>query len=359
MHKIEEQTTVTVDVLGTPVEVAGPSGMVGRVAQQWSRCRTTAEPTHHVELLTWLEPDIREYTLVSGLNLLGIQMTAGQRVNLHAAGLSGPDGRVAALVAASGTGKTTAARVLGTRLGYVTDECVSVDPASLAVLPYPKPLSVVVAPPDSAVEAAQERKRQVGPDELGLAEPEPSLRLGAVILLDRTETSGTPTLTSVDLVDALEVLAPQTSSAAVLPHPLHTLAGLVARTGGVHRLTYAEIADATELITTHLASVAPQAERHVHVPGAPGGALEWPGHGLLVAAAHHDAVVAGDTALVMTGGGRLVRASGAAATVWTCVQRGESASGARLTGPAIATAIDQLRAAGLLADLTSQGPPAS
>ena len=48
-------------------------------------------------------------------------------------------------MAASGTGKTTAARTLGRHLGYLTDETVSVGP-DLDVLPYQKPLSVVVDP---------------------------------------------------------------------------------------------------------------------------------------------------------------------------------------------------------------------
>ena len=54
---------------------------------------------------------------------------AGERINLHAGGVADERRRVLALVGPSGTGKTTATLALARRLGYVSDETVSIDPA--------------------------------------------------------------------------------------------------------------------------------------------------------------------------------------------------------------------------------------
>ena len=59
-------------------------------------------------------------------------------MSLHAAGLADRDGRALALVAASGTGKTTAARTLGGTLGYLSDETVS-SAADSTSFPTPSP----------------------------------------------------------------------------------------------------------------------------------------------------------------------------------------------------------------------------
>ena len=73
-----------------------------------------------------------------------------------------------ALVGPSGTGKTTATRLLATRLGYVSDETVSIDPDG-TVAPHPKPLSVVARPT-----AGRGDKQQLSPDDLGLAARPPT-----------------------------------------------------------------------------------------------------------------------------------------------------------------------------------------
>ncbi|WP_408897273.1 hypothetical protein ACJ5H2_20430 [Nocardioides sp. R1-1] len=341
--------TVTLDVLGATVRVVGPSPMVGRVAAQWARCRTSRPADRTVELLTWVDADEREYTLASGLNLLGIQLTAGSRVNLHAAGLSDDRGRVVALAAASGTGKTTAARVLGRTLGYVTDECVSVAPDSLDVRPYAKPLSLL--PPTGTAVAAAGHKRQVGPDELGLRRAPGRLRLGAVVLLDRvprTDAPTAPALGPVPLLDALEELVPQTSSAALWPDPLRTLAELLVRTGGARRLTYDEVGGAADLVRQCLDGHHARHLAFEHVPGrATGESLECPGVGRVVVGGHHDAVAVGDDVLVMVGAA-LVRATGLAAGLWLRLGAGQTADLTRVPAAALRESIAQLEHAGLL-----------
>ena len=79
------------------------------------------------------------------------------------------DGGTVALVAASGTGKTTAGRVLGRRLGYVSDETIAVE-HDLTVRAYPKPLSIVVNPATPRV------KHERSPDDLGLLRAAGALR---------------------------------------------------------------------------------------------------------------------------------------------------------------------------------------
>lgn len=61
---------------------------------------------------------------------------------MHAGGVS-DGGVVLGLPGAPGAGKTTlVAGLLRRRLGYVTDEALAVDPATLEVVAYPKPLSM-------------------------------------------------------------------------------------------------------------------------------------------------------------------------------------------------------------------------
>ena len=74
-----------------------------------------------------------------------LKATAGRRINLHAGGVADESRRVLAVVGPSGTGKTTATLALARRLGYVSDETVSIDPDG-TVAPHPKPLSVVPDP---------------------------------------------------------------------------------------------------------------------------------------------------------------------------------------------------------------------
>lgn len=90
---------------------------------------------------------------------------------MHAAGVVDEAGRVVALVGPSGRGKTTAARTLAARYGYVSDETIGID-AQGNVLPYRKPLSIIE---DGLW------KTQRPPSELGLRPlPDARLKVAAV-----------------------------------------------------------------------------------------------------------------------------------------------------------------------------------
>lgn len=159
----------------------------------------------------------------------------GHRLMLHAAGLAEPlSQRSVALIAPSGTGKTTAAATLGRQLGYLTDETVIVDPDTLAVVPFPKPLSIVGA-------SEHEPKTIHSPDALGLLAAPDHPRLHSLVLLERTAThTGPPQLDLLSLGEALGALLPQTSSVAALDRGLVQLCGVLDQLGGLHRLRYAE-----------------------------------------------------------------------------------------------------------------------
>ncbi|MGD3860664.1 hypothetical protein QT580_22560, partial [Xanthomonas citri pv. citri] len=139
-------------------------------------------------------------SLTTAVTLAGIERHRGRSLMFHAAGLADPvTGGTAVLVAASGTGKTTAARRLGHDLGYVSDETVCVDAADLGIAPYPKPLSVVRGP--------GEPKEQVSPDDLGLRPLRGPAALRALLLLERDPAQEHPHVTDpLPLVTALATL---------------------------------------------------------------------------------------------------------------------------------------------------------
>lgn len=171
--------------------------------------------------------------LSSEVTLAALDCQAGHLLLLHAAGLAHPDtGSTLALVAPSGHGKTTAARVLGEQWGYVSDETVAVDPTSLRVFGHPKPLSVC---------GEGRVKDQLGPDQLELRRAPKGTALARIVLLARDpEHVGPPRLTPVDLGRALGELTPETSFLTRWERPLATLARVISTTGGVLRVEYAE-----------------------------------------------------------------------------------------------------------------------
>ncbi|WP_454699229.1 hypothetical protein [Arthrobacter humicola] len=177
--------------------------------------------------------------LTSRLTVAAILENAGEFMMLHACGVASPEtGAVVALVAKSGTGKTTAASVLAGTYGYVTDETVAIGPDG-SVVPYPKPLSVKQGPGAP--------KRQVGPDELGLLPVPAKPFIQSIVLLNRVapdqEAHQEPTLHQLPLADGLLALIPDSSSQAEIDEPLQSLCRLIDRVGGVWQVTYSEAGD--------------------------------------------------------------------------------------------------------------------
>lgn len=194
------------------------------------------------------EGDGADYTLTTSLTASSIGACVGQFIMLHSGAIANDDGKVAALVAASGTGKTTATRYLCTHgYGYLSDETLIVNDSG-DILPYPKPLSVLIDPTKLG------EKSQHGPDELGLKLPtNESFRLGPIILLKRLkdddEDDGpVPRLEEVDLFEGLTQVLPQSSATPDIPNGLYLLAQLASRGGGIHQLVYREIETTTPFI---------------------------------------------------------------------------------------------------------------
>jgi hypothetical protein len=174
---------------------------------------------------------------------LAVTERRGDLVMFHACAVAAPtSGAVAILYGPSGIGKTTLARTLCTDLVYLSDETAAVA-ADLRVVPYFKPLSIIVNPGDRL-------KEQVSPGRLGLVAPNGApLRLRALVQLRRDpDHRGEATSEPLATVDALPELVAQTSYTREMERPLHRLADLVHRVGGVRRVTYAEAEQLRPLI---------------------------------------------------------------------------------------------------------------
>ncbi|MEW1949015.1 PqqD family peptide modification chaperone [Pseudarthrobacter sp902506025] len=246
--------------------------------------------------------------LTSRLTVAAILANAGELTMLHACGVANPGtGAVVALVARSGTGKTTAASVLARSYGYVTDETVAIAWDG-SVVPYPKPLSVK--------QGAGAPKRQVGPDEFGLQLAPAMPFIQSIVLLNRIQghPATAPVLEKVPLADAVLALIPDSSSQAEVVDPLQSLCRLIESVGGVWQMTYSEAADLPAALEP-LFGLQPVSGT-AWEPAARE-AFE-PGHlsaGRVQRRALRDAVAIGDDLLVMLDN-EVVRLSGIGPAIW-------------------------------------------
>ncbi|GHD09849.1 hypothetical protein [Zhihengliuella salsuginis] len=171
----------------------------------------------------------------------------GELLMFHAAALADPvTGRAIALVAESGTGKTTATRTLGRSFAYLTDETVAVD-AARGIRPFPKPLSILPA-------SGRRPKDQAAPDELGLLPAVDRSVLWRVAVLDRLAGRERAVARRLPLAEALEHLSPQISGLAWLDRGLVRLCSTLHACGGALRLEYGEATQLAELARDLLAA---------------------------------------------------------------------------------------------------------
>lgn len=289
--------------------------------------------------------------LTSRLTVAAILANAGELTMLHACGVADPaTGAVVALVAKSGTGKTTAASVLARTYGYVTDETVAIAWDG-SVVPYPKPLSVK--------QEAGIPKRQASPDEFGL-QPAPALPyIQSIVLLNRIEGARhmAPGLERVPLADAVLALVPESSSQAEVVDPLQSLCRLIESVGGVWQVTYSEAADLPSALeplfrlqAANQTEWAPATAKKVQQPQITVGCIRR--------TAPKDAVtIAGDVLVMLDN--QIVRLSGIGPAVWAACANTVSLDGiAKYVGSvhgkpegyreAVAGAVDQLVAKSIL-----------
>ena len=240
-------TRLCVDAFGVvvPVEVHG-ADLAAAVGGAWQDALTTAEPTvgpvtaavtgHTSAMVQGVDIEEVLHNLSPAVTTHAIGQRAGRLVMLHAAALAEPDtGATAVLVAASGTGKTTAARTLGRRLLYLSDETAAITRDG-HVLPYRKPLSIIES-------LGTHLKTQVAASTLGLDTSPCECRISALLVIERVpDHPDQPSVTPLDVVDAIAAIAPQTSYLPSLERPLHRLAEVIEFAGGAHRVTYREAA---------------------------------------------------------------------------------------------------------------------
>ncbi len=314
--------------IGTGLDAVTVSGLTAderaEVIESWARCGVEAvEPPARADAhrdadtarpwLQWHED------LVFLATSRTIESARGTHLLFHAACLAAPETEAAiVLVAASGTGKTTATRRLGPHYAYLTDETAIIDPDGLAVTPYPKPLSVLEA-------RGVRPKTQRGPDALGLGPTLPAARLARIAVLDRVrdpEGPVAPRAEAMKLVAALTELVPQTSSLSRLPRGLVTLCRVLDAVGGAQCLVYAEAEDLRDVVDGLLAA-APQPVDPAWEPldaaelAASEGAAE---PGAVRRAAVADGILATDGRLVLLAGTTLTVLEGIGPAVWFALE---------------------------------------
>lgn len=263
--------TLSIDAFGARIDaeffnLTEPD--VRRIHEAWASCvRANPSPAEHTIHfgLTPAPKNLTNTITASTVNELDEIMTQSitehaidQRhtsmLLLHAAGVLVPEtGRVLALVAPSGTGKTTAALALSAA-GYCTDETVAVSPSGL-VTPYPKPLSVI--------ERGNAPKTQIGPTAAGLTPVTAQHPIGGIVVLQRDTTASQPQVEDLDLLEAITLLAPQVSYLAARSQPLHQLRDLVNRVDGVRRVRYSEATDLIPLLAELSSPRGPEREREL------------------------------------------------------------------------------------------------
>ena len=160
---------------------------------------------------------------------------------LHAGGLCDTQsGAAIVYVAPGGTGKTTVSRTLGPGRGYISDETVAVG-ADGTIVSYPKPLSVR--------RGVGGIKDETAPGSMGLESPPARPWLAGIVVLRRDLPWGEPVQVSqVGLLDALVMLAPETSSLTRMMSPLRRLGDVIEMGGGLRVVRYNEAAQLEPVI---------------------------------------------------------------------------------------------------------------
>lgn len=328
---------MTVDVLGVPFRVGFGDGIAeadaARITRSWQRCAVDPDdddilvravvggapaPEDADDFVVRASTLAQlEETLTSSLTIRAIGERKDELLMLHACGVADENGRVVALVAASGTGKTTAARVLGTHYRYVSDETVALARDG-SVVAYPKPLSV-------KQHGEPQPKVQLAPDDAELRPLSGApLTLAAIVMLDRREGAVQATLESVRSADALCELVPQTSYLSARERPLAELLGVFAERGGVRRVIYSEADSLPPLIDRILAEPAPDAvaigaEFEIVDLGAPVDRAV-PATAAVRRVPVDDAVLADDGDLLIFVANSVVRLSGIGPLIWDIAQ---------------------------------------
>lgn len=249
-------SVVHVSVLGTVVRILAPTAELhAEVVRVWRQCIVDGPAERRVGATTLATVTMRPphdgsrdaqadtlRTLTQDVTGAAIRARAGQLLMFHAGGLCDQEtGASIVFVAPGGTGKTTLVRTLGPGRGYISDETIAVE-FDRTIAPYSKPLSI--RRPD-----APGSKDEIPPEDLGLSLPAVQPWLAGIVVIRRDLEPGSGmTIEQLDILDALVMLTPETSSLAAVESPLKTLAGLVEVTGGLRLVRYYDARDLEPLV---------------------------------------------------------------------------------------------------------------
>lgn len=269
MHSEGAPPEVVVEVMGVAVGIPVSGDDAIRLRHQWGRALTDRAASVVVDLDHVATDDTiaHDYAVTSRVTMAALDATSGRRINLHAGAVADQQGRAVAVIGPSGSGKTTAISALAVRLGYLTDETVSVD-EDLLVHPHPKPLSII------ADGDAPHQKQSLSPDDLGLQHPPEHAHLHRLVLLHRG--TGGAGLVPIAASRAIVEMVEQTSSLVHLEHPVHRLATAIDACGGAWRLEYEEFGDRIDDVVGLLDRPPREPDEHVHHPST-GSADPGPG----------------------------------------------------------------------------------
>jgi hypothetical protein len=239
--------TVPVEVLDVRIDICVPRdadpSLRDAIEHAWRHCLAdSTEPSRHK--VHWQGSDA-----FTGMHLLSQHVTraaidarAGEALMLHGAAIANVDsGAALAVVGASGAGKTTWVETHGSGRRYLSDETILIS-HDLNVVGIPKPLSI----------GHGGLKRQRSPADYDLVEADGTERLVGIWLLDRDGTVPA-SVTAIDLLDALPLLAEHASYLAAMEKPLHQLAAIVTACGGLQRAQYRDAADLADLVAQAMA----------------------------------------------------------------------------------------------------------
>lgn len=322
---------------GRATLIATDERSAGITSLVWNRCLTpSCLAYHHVknaiepldDQQIWESDDAfrqgRSDIEVQKVTKAAITAGIGHRVMFHAAGLADKSTqRTLALVAPSGTGKTTAVHKLGRYYGYVTDETVIINPRTLAITPYPKPLSLL---------GPEKRypKTLVSPDELGMGATPQQPQLHRVVVLLRDEHIAIePHVKQLSLVEALQHVVPQTSSLSALERGLEHVASLFLRTGGCLAVRYHEAEDLKPIFDSLLSEDLPphpaaswQKMPIVFSQATSSGAIASQSEGSMVArAVYDDALLIDGEKLAILHGEEFTVLHGLGTVIWQCLTK--------------------------------------
>lgn len=307
---------VVVESLGVAVGIPVTGSAAARLRRQWSRALTDREAATVVDLdLLDAGAEIaHDYAVTTRVTMAALDATAGRRLNLHAGAVADDQGRALAVIGPSGSGKTTAISLLAGRLGYLSDETVSIDEA-LEVHPHPKPLSVITDPD------APHLKSSLSPDDLGLRRPPDRAHLHRIVLLRRgTVDEG---LVPVPGSRAIVEIVEQTSSLVQLEHPIHRVATAIDACGGVWGLQYREVERWLDDMVGLLDREPRTAPWHVHHPFDPDTGCD-PVPGAWSRAPWRDAEQYDDELVLMVGD-RVHALAGLGVVIWLALERPRTA----------------------------------